>query len=384
MSRHGVGQYRFVTAMSIVLATAGLVGCGSSEKANPADEAPPDAKVSVQNPDLNILKVDRPERFRVVEVGQREDVPQLHVTGVINPDVDRSIPVVSLASGRAVALYTKLGDDVKKGQLLLQVLSNDISAGFSTYEQAKADEVLAKKQLERARLLFDHGAIARNDLEVAEDAEQKAHVALDAAAQQLHTLGGDVNHPSPVVNVYSPATGTVVEQNVVPNASVHTPDNQPNLFTIADLSYIWVLCDVYENDLPIVRVGDKADVRLNAYPDRVFTGRVSNIGKVLDPNLRTAKVRIEIRNPGIMRSGMFATATFYGLHGKQYATVPSTALLRLHDRNWVFVPVSNGEFRRTEVTGTEPFGNLQQVASGVKPGDKVVNDALALEAESEQ
>src|SRR6202012_4541459 len=113
-----------------------------------------------------------------------------------------------------------------------------------------------------------------------------------------------------------------------------TPDNQPNLFTIADVSRVWVLCDVYENQLPIVRMGDRADVRLTAYPDRSFKGRVSNISKLLDPNLRTAKVRIELTNPGIMRSGMFVTATFYGQHGRTYATVPSSAVLHLHDRDW--------------------------------------------------
>lgn len=369
---------------TMVAIAAGLVGCHPAEKINPADEAPPEAKVISVSPDLNVVKVDRPERFRLVEAGQREDVPQLHVTGAITPDIDRSIPVVSLASGRAVALYGKLGDDVKKGQLLLQVLSNDISAGFSTYQQAKADEVLARKQLDRARLLYEHGAISRNDLEVAEDAEQKAKVAQDTAAQQLKTLGGDIARPSPIVDVYAPAAGTIVEQNVVANASVHSPDSQPNLFTIANLSLVWVLCDVYENDLPIVRLGDKADVRLNAYPDQTFSGRISNIGKVLDPNLRTAKVRIEIRNPGMMRSGMFATATFYGTQGRPYATVPATALLRLHDREWVFVPMSDGQFRRTEVTGATAIGNLEQVTSGIQPGQKVVNDALALQAESEQ
>lgn len=375
---------RYLAPVIVAAALGGMLGCRSGEKADPAAQAPPEAKVISVPPDLNVIKVDRPERFRVVEAGEQEDMPQLHVTGVISPDIDRNIPVVSLASGRAVAVFTKLGDDVRKGQLLLQVLSNDISSGFAAYQQAVADEALAKKQLDRARLLFEHGAISRNDLEVAEDAEEKAKVARDSAAQQLKTLGGDVAHPSPIVDVYSPATGTIVEQNVVPNASVHTPDNQANLFTIANLNVVWVLCDVYENDLPIVRVGDKADIRLNAYPEQNFSGRVSNIGKVLDPNLRTAKVRIEIRNPGIMRSGMFATATFYGLHGRKYATVPATSLLRLHDRDWVFVPTGDGQFRRTEVTGVKAVGGVQEIASGVKPGEKVVNDALALQAESEQ
>ncbi len=270
----------------------------------------------------------------------------MHATGNVNPDVEKSIPVVSLAAGRVIGIYAKLGDDVTKGQLLLKVLSNDISNAFQTYNQAKADEDLARKQLERAQLLYQHGAVSLNDLQVAEGTEQKARVTLNAAAQQIRTLGADPAHEDPVVDIYAPVSGTIVEQNVVQSSSVHTPDNQPNLFTIANLSTVWVICDVYENDLPQVRLGDTADVQLNAYPDRMFHGRISNIGKVLDPNLRTAKVRIQLANPGIMRVGMFVTATFYGLHGKKYANVPSGAVLHLHDRDWVFVPIGDGQFRQ--------------------------------------
>ncbi len=360
-----------------------LAGCARKEKSDFAAEAPPQAQVS-QQPDLNLVKIDRPERFTLVTAGSREDLPELNATGVVNPDVERSIPVISLASGRVVELDAKLGDDVKKGQLLLKVLSNDISNAFQTYNQAKADEALSRKQLERAQLLYSHGAISLNDLQVAEDTEEKARVAMNSAAQQLRTLGGDINHESPIVNVYAPTSGTIVEQNVSKEGGVHTPDNQPSLFTIADLSRVWVLCDVYENDLPMVRVGDKADVRLTAYPDRTFSGRISNVGKILDPNLRTAKVRIELSNPGFMRAGMFVTATFYGLHGKTYAAVPAGAVLHLHDRDWVFVPAGSGTFRRTEVTGGKVAGGLQEIVSGLNPGQQVVNDPLALDAESQQ
>ncbi|MBV9294473.1 MAG: efflux RND transporter periplasmic adaptor subunit, partial [Acidobacteriaceae bacterium] len=191
-------------------------------------------------------------------------------------------------------------------------------------------------------------------------------------------------HEDAVVNIYAPASGTIVEQNVVNAASVHTPDNQPNLFTIADLSSVWIICDVYENDLPAVRLGDVADLQLNAYPDRTFHGRISNIGKVLDPNIRTAKVRIALANTGIMRAGMFVSATFYGQHGRVYAVVPSTAVLHLHDRDWVFVPSGQGEFRRTEVSAGKINAGKQDLTSGLSPGQEVVNDALALNAESEQ
>ncbi len=369
--------------IAAAIACGMLAGCGSKKPADAAAMAPPQAQV-VEEPDLNVVKVDRPERFILATAGSIEERSEVHVVGTVTPDVDKSVPVVSLAAGRAVAVYAKLGDDVKKGQLLLKVLSNDISNAFSTYRQAQADEVLAAKQLDRAKLLYEHGAMSLNDLQVAEDVEEKARVAVSGAEQIIRTLGGDPKQEDPILSVYAPVSGTIVEQNVVQSASVHTPDNQPNLFTIANLSTVWVICDVYENDLAAVRVGDAANIELNAFPGRVFTGRISNIGKILDPNLHTAKVRIDLVNPGIMRAGMFVTATFFGLHSKVYTTVPSDAVLHLHDRDWVFIPAGSGEFRRTEVQSGKLMGAQQVVLSGITPGQKVVNNALALSAESEQ
>jgi membrane fusion protein, heavy metal efflux system len=359
-----------------------LVGCGPHEKVDAAAAAPPPAKVE-EEPDLNIVKVDRPERFTLVTAGRRQELPEIHVTGVINPDVEKSIPVISLASGRVVGIYAKLGDDVKKGQLLLKVYSPDISNGFQTLRQAQADEALALKQLERAKLLYDHGAISLNDLQVAEDTEAKAKATLDAAVHAIRILGGDPGHEDPVVNIDAPVSGTIVEQNITAAASVQS-NNQPNLFTIANLSVVWVICNVYENDLPNVRLGDPADVELNAYRGSSFRGRVVNIGKVLDATIRTAPVRVVLNNPGMMRSGMFVTATFYGQHGRVYATVPSAAVLHLHDRDWVFVPADQGRFRRMEISAGKIANNTQDVIAGLSPGQQVVNDALALNAESEQ
>jgi membrane fusion protein, heavy metal efflux system len=186
------------------------------------------------------------------------------------------------------------------------------------------------------------------------------------------------------VSILAPVSGTIVEQTVAPSGSVNPSANQQSLFTIADLSHVWIVCDVYENDLPIVRIGDIADIQLNAYPDHTFHGRISNIGKVLDPNIRTAKVRIELPNPGVMRAGMFVTATFYGLHGRKYAAVPTTAIIHLHDRDWVFVPVGDGQFRRQEIRGGKTNGSNQEILAGISPGQQVVADALALNAESGQ
>jgi cobalt-zinc-cadmium efflux system membrane fusion protein len=382
-------QTRFhfaATALAASVFSAGLflTGCAPKPKIDEAAAAPPQTQV-IETGDPNLIKVDKPERFARVSASEHEELPQLHATGTITPDVDLSIPVTSLASGRAIALYAKLGDDVKKGQLLLKVKSNDISNAFQTYQQAKADEQLAKTQLDRAKLLYDKGAIALNDLQVAQDAYEKAHVALIASEEMLKNLGGNTSQTTSEIDVFAPATGTIVEQNIVQSASVHTPDNQPNLFTIANLSTVWALCDVYENDLSFVRLGDRADVELNGYPGQVFHGRISNIGKILDPTTRSAKVRIVLRNPGMMRSGMFLTATFYGLKGQMMAIVPATSVLHLHDKDWVFIPAPNDQFRRLEIHGGKLLpNNTQIVQSGISPGQQVVKDALSLEAESEQ
>src|SRR5262249_29898064 len=140
----------------------------------------------------------------------------------------------------------------------------------------------------------------------------------------------------------------------------------PNPFTISDIARVWIICDVYENNLAQVHIGDYADVHLAAYPNKVLKGRVDNILPTIDPNLRTAKVRLEVANPGILRLGMFVTATFRGMTAEKHATVPAAAILHLHDREWVYMPAGDNRFRRVEVSaGNMLPGDLQEVISGV-------------------
>jgi cobalt-zinc-cadmium efflux system membrane fusion protein len=202
--------------------------------------------------------------------------------------------------------------------------------------------------------------------------------------EHLHVLGADPNHPSPIVEIRAPVSGVITDQQVTTAAGVQGLSS-PNPFTISDLSSVWILCDVYENNLAQVHLGEFADVRLNAYPNQEFPGRIGNIGPILDPNLRTAKVRLEMRNPGMMRLGMFVTATFRGLSKEKHATVPASAVLHLHDRDWVYVPADGSQFRRVEVIGGKMLpGNVQEINSGIQPGQKVVSNALVLQTTVEQ
>jgi membrane fusion protein, heavy metal efflux system len=361
-----------------------LTGCSGKVEADPRAEAPPPATVE-READASLVKVDHPEKFPLATAEAFSAVPQLRVTGVVSPDVSRNVPVISLASGRVVEVNARLGDEVKKGQVLLKVQSSDIASAFSDYRKAVASEALTRRQLERAQTLYDHGAVPKKDLEVAEDAETKAKVDVETTEQRLKLLGYDANHPNGIVDIVAPVSGVIVEQNVTTAGGVKSLDNSPNLFTIADLSRIWIVCDVFENDLASVRVGEYADIRLNAYPDRLMKGRISNIGPILDPNLRSAKVRLEVQNPGILRVGMFVTATFHGQQQQLRAKAPATAVLHLHDRDWVYVPAENSQFRRVEVVaGNMLPENMQEIISGIKPGTKVAANALVLQNTVEQ
>jgi membrane fusion protein, heavy metal efflux system len=364
-------------ARSLWLPVFGLVLTGCSTRADPVAEAPPPIHVEHEQ-DLNVVKVKRPEQFPLATVGQRAARSQLVVTGTVSPDVSRTVPVISVAAGRVAEIHARLGDAVQKGQLLMRVQSSDISSAFSEYRKAVADEALTRTQFDRAKDLYAHGAIALNELQVTQDAEDKAQVDVETTSEHLRLLGSDLKHPTGFVDIVAPVSGVITDQQVTNSGGVQGLGT--NLFTISDLSYIWVLCDVHENDLPSVRVGETADIQLNAYPGRVFKGTINNIGAVLDPNIRTAKVRIEVRNPGLMRIGMFVTATFHGMTEEKHAVVPASAILHLHDRDWVFVPAGSDQFRRTEIAAGEMLPNdVQEIISGVRPGQQVVKDALALE-----
>lgn len=372
-----------IRLVSVLASVAGFAGCDSG-KANPAAEAPPAVEV-VHASNAGAIQVDHPERFPVVAAGEHESAATVNATGVVGPDISRQVPVISLASGRVVDIRSRLGDTVKKGQLLMRIRSSDIAGALSDYHKAVADEVLTRTQYERAKTLFDKGAISQNDLQVAQDADQKAKVDLETTEERLKVLGTGTDQPTNgIVDIYAPVSGVITDQQVTLSSGVQAL-SAPNPFTISDLSYVWILCDVYENDLAFVQLGEYADVRLNAYPDKILKGRIGNIGSIMDPNLHTAKVRLELPNPGLMRVGMFVTATFHGKRQEQHAAVPATAVLHLHDRDWVYEPAGSGDFRRVEVTAGQMLpGNQQEIILGIKPGEKVVADALVLQNTVEQ
>ncbi len=377
--------------LGIALFATALVfsaGCRSKESATrEAEEAPPTTPAVVPVGQADQIHVGSETSFATVAVASRSAFSSLAVTGQVQPDVSREVPVLSIANGRVTALHVGLGDFVHKGQLVMEVQSPDVTNAFSTYLKAVADEQLTNTVLTRDKLLFDKGAIAKSQLDVAQNGETDALADLHGAEQQLHILGVDKNHPGDSVKVYAPITGIVVAQNTTTaGAAGLNVAGVAGSLTIADLSHIWVVCDVYENDLAQVHLGEKADIRLSAFPANVRQGTISDIGAVLDPSLRTAKVRIQVPNPdNLLRIGMFATATFHGSTPQTVLVVPSTAILHLHDSEFVYVPVSGkGNYRRVTVkTGQTLPGDMIAV-SGLQEGQQVVLQALEMQEATEQ
>jgi membrane fusion protein, heavy metal efflux system len=384
-----VTNRRLRTALGLIAASLLVAGCRSKNSADQAAAgAPPSTPTVVPTGQPSLVRVQTPAQFPVVPVVTRSSFSTLNVTGQVQPDVSREIPVLSIANGRVTAMHVKLGDTVHKGQLVMEVQSPDVTTAFNTYVKAVADEHLANVTVVRARLLFDKGAIAKSQLDAAEDTETDAQADVKAAEQQLVILGVDKNHPGDTVKVYAPITGVIVAQNTTEAgaAGLNVAGTAGSLL-VADLSHVWVVCDVYENDLAQVHLGQRADIRLNAFPDKVRSGTISDIGAILDPNIRTAKVRIQVPNPdNLLRIGMFATATFHGSTAQNLPVVPADAILHLHDRQWVFVPVDDqGGFRRVAVTTGEILpGNVVTVTSGLHEGDHVAGNALQVQEATEQ
>jgi membrane fusion protein, heavy metal efflux system len=352
-----------------------VASCGD-QKLGPNEGAPPALKVE-RIEDRNLFRVEHPERFPLTKAVEHVATSELRATGTVNPDISRTVPVISIATGRVLEIKARLGDVVQKGQLLLRVQSADIAGAFSDYQKAVADEKLSRTQFERAQLLYDKGVISLNDLQVAEDTDAKAKVDVKTSAEKLRVLGNaNLDQPSGIVEIRAPVSGVITDQQVT-NAAGVAGLGSPNPFTISDLTYVWIVCDVYENDLANVHLGEKADIRLNAYPDQVFTATINNIGPVLDPNIRTSKVRLEVRNPGLMRPGMFVVATFHGHKKETRAALPATAILHLQDRDWVYIPAGDKTLRRIEVKGGAMLpGNMQEILSGISVGQQVVSNAL--------
>jgi membrane fusion protein, heavy metal efflux system len=304
----------------------------------------------------------------------------LSLTGTVAFNAFETTPVITQISGPVSRIVVAPGEQVRRGQPLMYVASPDYSQTLATYLKARDALQLADKSYRRAKDLYDHHAIAESDLENAESTRTQASADLGAAEQSLRVLG--ISNPEAAVGkppaseipVRAPISGEAVERLAASGQVIQAGATQ--VFTISNMSSVWVLANIYQKDLPYVKVGDPATITTDAYPGAEFRGKISYIAAAVDPNTRTLQARIEVKNPHEqLKKDMYVNASVRAGTLNGALTVPSAAVLRdSENQPFVYVAGSNNNFARRSVTiGASGDGNIQ-LTSGVAPGERVVGD----------
>ena len=309
----------------------------------------------------------------------------LRLTGTVAYNSFHTTPVITQVSGPVRRIVVVPGQIVQKGEPMLYVSSPDYSQLRTNYLKAKDAYALAQKAYARAQDLYQHHALAEQNLEQAQSAEVQAGGDLVAAEAALKVLG--ITDPDALVKapptfealVRAPIAGQVVEQDVSVGQLVQLGATQ--CFMVSDTSNVWVLVNVYQKDLPFVHVGDSVTIQTDSYPD-VFHGRISYVAAALDPNTRTLQARIETSNPGEkLKKDMYVVATVDAGTIQNAIAVPDSAVLRdSENQPFVYVEASSNQFGRRTVVVGEGSNGQTQIKNGLSPGDHVIgNGSLFLQ-----
>jgi len=365
--------------MAITVALVGCQGSGSNAAANSAGAN------NSSNPELFTIPQDQMSHVQVLTVQPETLTRSLRLTGAVAYNSFRTTPVITQVSGPVSRVVVVPGQKVTQGEPMLYVASPDYSQLRTNYLKAKDAYALAQKANARAQDLYQHHAIAEQNVEQAQSAEVQASGDLVAAQAALKVMG--VTDPDALVNappsfevpVKAPIGGLVVEQDVSAGQLIQPGTTQ--CFMISDVSTVWVLVNVYQKDLPYVRVGDQVTIQTDTYPE-VFHGRIAYVAASLDPNTRTLQARIETSNPGEkLKKDMYVVATVNAGSIQNAIALPDAAVLRdTENQPFVYAAASANQFGRRSVTLGESLNGKTEITSGLKPGDHVVgNGSLFLQ-----
>ena len=306
---------------------------------------------------------------------QATAVPEyLDLPAHIEPDPARVVHVYPSAGGRIIEMKIRPWDHVRKGQPLALIESEDLSRAVADYHKALADGEVKQKALDRAQDLFDHHAIADKDLQQAQADSRMSQADLAAAREQIRVFGMDPEHASTELSVVAPRSGVILDVGAAPGEYSKSLDAPQPLCTIADISTVWALGDIYEQDLAAAKTGQEASVRLSAYPDQHWSGRVSVVSDAVDPATRALHVRVALANPGErIKPQMFGTIRLLR-SSAQGILAPASAVVREGNDAYVFVASGQGKFQRRTVTLGRIVGNSIEVLKGLNAGETIVSD----------
>ena len=370
---------RWFIRLPIVVAVC-AAGCAKKIDPTPA----PTTQISA---DRIVFPANSPKLSAFAVVPAARPAAQLrHLNARLTWNEEATVRVYTPFAGRVRTAPAKLGAVVQKNEALAEVDSPDLGQAQADGQKAAADALLAERALNRARDLFDHGAIARKDLEAAEDVHANAVAERQRAQARLAVYGAEAGGTvDGIFTLRAPLAGTIVEKNINPGQEVRTDQMLANLpqlcaplFVISDPRTLWLQLDATETDLAALHPGQALDVHARAYPDRVFHGTVDNIGLALDPQSRTVKIRGVVDNAeGRLKAEMYVAVDILEPTTDQ-VEVPAKAVFMLDNRYYLFLALGPGEFERREVRiGTEQAGRIP-VLAGVHDGQPVVAEGALL------
>jgi len=374
MKRRHYNSTGYCLGMALLL---GLILSGCSE--DPGSKTYAAGNSPSSTPGLFTVPQEQMAHVQLVTIQPTSWPRVLRLTGAVAYNGFLTTPVITQVSGPVSRIVVSPGQQVGKGHAMLYVSSPDYSQLRANYLKARDAHSLAHKNYLRSQDLYAHHAIAERDLQAAESAEIQAQADLQAAEQSLKVLGiprPDILVESPVspeVPLLAPINGEVVERLCAPGQVIQAAQTQ--CFTVSNMSTVWVLANVYENQLAYVHVGDQVSIRTDAYPD-VFTGRISFMGAALDPTSRTLQARIDTKNPaGKLKKDMYVTATVQAGQVKDALVVPDAAVLRdAQNEPFVYVQAANNQFARRPVKLGESNNGKTQILAGLNVGDHVAGD----------
>ena len=360
----------------------GLGAAATGDKAQ-GDPPRPSGAGSGGPPTIN-LSDSQLGSVKVEPAGEREFPIEKESVGSIDFNQDMTLQVFTPYQGRIVGLFAKVGDDVRKGQTLFTIDSPDLLQAESTLIAAAGVLEFTTRNLARLRELYKTRAVSQKEMEQVASDQQTAEGALRAARDSVRLFGktdAEIDRiiaerkADPILVVPSPITGRITARNAAPGLFVQ-PGNPPAPYSVADISTMWMLANVAENDSPAFRVGQEVKVKVNAFPDRTFDGRISTIGSMVDPTTRRVLVRSEVQNPrDELRSGMFATFVIRTGAPVRSVAVPLNGVVREGDGTMtVWVTADRRRFtKRTVQVGLQRDG-YRQILDGVQPGELVATE----------
>jgi cobalt-zinc-cadmium efflux system membrane fusion protein len=318
------------------------------------------------NPKLDFVKIE--------VVKESEAAPLVQLTGRVTFDEEHTQRVASPVDGRATSLLVRPGDKVRVGQSLIELSSPQVGTLQADAQKAQSDLSVAQKAMDRANTLKPEGAVSDKEYGQSEADLRKAKADVARTNAQLKSLGISASEPAVNVALHAQVSGTIVERNILVGQEVRADQATP-LLTVTNLEVVWVLADVYEQDLGLVQAGAEVTVRVPAYPGTDFKGKVGHVGDVVDAVTRTVKLRCVVPNPGgRLKPEMFAKIELRDTSGRKVIQIPANAVVIDGDKTRVLVASEGNLFRPRQVEVGPEVDGVVRVLGGVKAGEKIVTD----------